>query len=66
MLQVASTSTRTRRRPKQPQYLTEGLFCALRSVTHSVHEREIQMFKMTKVITKERKLCKGELEHISS
>ena len=59
MLHVASTSTRTRRRPKRPQYLTDGLFYALRSLPHSVHEREIQMSKMTKGNNKGMNYVKG-------
>ena len=60
-LHLALASNWTRRKPKRPLYLTERLFCALRSVTlsHNVHEREIQMVKMTKVTTMERNYVKG-------
>ena len=55
-------------RPKRPLYLTERLFFALRSVTlsHNVHEREIQMIKMTKGNNNGKDLCKGDMEHINN
>ena len=53
---------RTRRRPEAAPVSDRGVVfcaCAVQLYPHSVHEREIQIFKMTKVTTKERNYVKG-------